>query len=126
MLIRSKNGILQRSARFFGTLLNTKSLMLNPDLVEHVTQRPTTEATRRLGAAPDFEEVKRATNGLQNRNAGGHNSLPAELPKVEDDEPIFLEGLHAILDRVWNGDRVPQECKDATIKVLCKKGDRSS
>ena len=126
VLLRNKEDILQRWAGFFGTLLNTKSPTLNPDIAEKVTQRPATRATRRLGAAPDLEEVERATKGLQNWKAPGHDSLPAELLKIDDDEPVVLERLHAILVDVWNGGEIPQEWKDATIKVLYKKGDRSN
>ncbi|CAB1110313.1 unnamed protein product [Ectocarpus sp. CCAP 1310/34] len=53
--------------------------------------------------------------------------LAAELLKVDgDDEPIVLERLRAIFVEVWNGGEMPQEWKDAIIKVLYKKGDRSN
>ncbi|CAB1114372.1 unnamed protein product [Ectocarpus sp. CCAP 1310/34] len=125
VLLRSKNDILRRWARFFGTLPNTKSPTLHPDIIEQVTQRPATRATRWMGAALDLEEVERATNGLQNRKAPGNDSLHAELLKIDnDDEPIVLEYLHTILVIiVWNEEEIPQEWKDATIKVLYNKGD---
>ncbi|CAN0164198.1 unnamed protein product [Ectocarpus sp. 4 AP-2014] len=127
VLLRRKNDILQRWARFFGTLFNTKSPNLNPDIIEQVTQRPATRATRRLGAVPDLDQVERATKGLPNWKAPGNDSLPAELLKIDDDEePIALEHLHAILVEVRNGGEIPQEWKDATIIVLYKKGDRSN
>ncbi|CAB1114327.1 unnamed protein product [Ectocarpus sp. CCAP 1310/34] len=56
----------------------------------------------------------------------GHDSLPAELLKIDDDELFVLGHLHTILVKVWNGGDVPREWKDATIKVLYKKGDRSN
>ncbi|CAB1110223.1 unnamed protein product [Ectocarpus sp. CCAP 1310/34] len=97
VLLRRKNDILKRWARFFGTLLNTKSPTLNPDVIEQVTHRPATRATRRLGEVPDLEEVERATKGLQNWKAPGNDSLPAELLKIDDhdEEPIVLKHLHA-------------------------------
>ncbi|CAB1100204.1 unnamed protein product [Ectocarpus sp. CCAP 1310/34] len=61
-----------------------------------------------------------------NWKAPGNDSLPAELLKIDDDddeEPIVLEHFHAILVEVWNGGEIPQEWKDATIKVLYKKGN---
>ncbi|CAB1101396.1 unnamed protein product [Ectocarpus sp. CCAP 1310/34] len=126
VLLWSKNDILQRWARFFGTLLNTKSPTLNPDIIEQVMQRPATCAIRRLGAVPDPEEVERATKGLQNWKAPGNDSLPAELLKIDDDdeESIVMEDLRAIFVKTWNGGEIPQEWKDTTIKVLYKKGDR--
>jgi len=62
--------------------------------------------------------------GLLNWKAPGHDSLPPELLKIDDDEPVALERLHTILVGVWNGREIPREWKDATIKVFYKKGDR--
>ncbi|CAB1110683.1 unnamed protein product [Ectocarpus sp. CCAP 1310/34] len=127
VLLRNKNAILKRWRRFFDTLLNSKSPTLNPDVVEQVTQRPATRATRRLAAVPDLEEVEVATKGLGNWKAVGPDLLAAELLKVDgDDEPVVLERLRAIFVEVWNGGEMPQEWKDAIIKVLYKKGGRSN
>ncbi|CAB1102236.1 unnamed protein product [Ectocarpus sp. CCAP 1310/34] len=118
--------ILQRWARLFSTLLNTKSPTLNPDIIERVTQRPATRDTKRLGEAPELEEVERATKGFKNWKAPGVEMLPAELLKIDDDEPFVLGHIHPILVKVWNGGDIPQKRKDATIKLLYKKGDRSN
>eukprot|EP00752_Nemacystus_decipiens_P005560 g5031.t1 len=127
VLLRNKDAILKRWRRFFDTLLNSKFSTLNPDVVEQVAQRPTTRATRRLAAVPDPEEVEAATKGLWNWKAVGPDLLAAELLKVDgDDEPIVRERLCAIFVEVWNGGEMPQKWKDATIKVLYKKGDRSN
>ena len=51
VLLRDKGEILQRWARFFSTLLNTRSPKLNPAIIEEVQQRPaapTTEIRYRL------------------------------------------------------------------------------
>eukprot|EP00752_Nemacystus_decipiens_P015919 g14226.t1 len=125
VLLRHKDAILKRWRRFFDTLLNSKSSTLNPDVVEQVAQRPTTRATRRLAAVPDPEEVEVATKRLGNWKAVGPDLLAAELLKVDgNDEPIVRERLRAIFVEVWNGGEMPQKWKDATIKVLYKKGDR--
>ncbi|CAB1102622.1 unnamed protein product [Ectocarpus sp. CCAP 1310/34] len=126
VLLRNRDDILQRWARFFSTLLNTKSPTLKPGIIERVPQRPATSDTQRLGDVPEIEEVARATKGLKNWKAPGHDSLPAELLKIDDDEPFVLRHLHTILVKVWNGGDIPREWKDATIKVLYKKGDRSN
>ncbi|CAB1098711.1 unnamed protein product [Ectocarpus sp. CCAP 1310/34] len=131
VLLRNRDGILQRWARFFSTLLNIKSPNLNPDIITRVTQRPATRGTQRLGEwlveVPDLEDVARATKGLKNWKAPDHDSLPAELLKIDDDEPFVLGHLHTILVKVWNGGVIPrEEWKDATIKVLYKEGDRSN
>ncbi|CAB1107939.1 unnamed protein product [Ectocarpus sp. CCAP 1310/34] len=125
VLLRNRDDILQRWARFFSTLLNTKSPTLNPDIIERMTQRPATRDTQRLGDVPELEEVARATKGLKNWKAPGNDSLPAEMLKIDDDEPFVQGHLYTILVKVWNGGDIPREWKDATIKVLYKKGDRS-
>ena len=130
VLLRSKAEILQRWARFFGTLLNTKSPKLNPAIIEEVKQRPAAPTTRDsvpLGSAPTLEETRRAIRGMHKWKAPGPDSLVAELLKIDElAEPIVLERFHAILVEVWTGGQVPQQWKDATIKVLYKKSDRSN
>ena len=80
-----------------------------------------------LGSAPTLEETRRAIRGMHNWKAPGPDSLVAGLLKIDEPaEPIVLERFHAILDEVWTGGEVPQQWKDATIKVLYKKSDRSN
>ena len=58
----------------------------------------------------------------------GPGLLAAELLKIDDDddEPGVLERLRAIFVEVRSGGEMPQEWKDATIKVLYKKPDWST
>ena len=64
---------------------------------------------------------------MQNWKAPGPDSLVAELLKIDEPaEPIVLERFHAILVEVWTRGEVPQQWKDAIIKVLYKKSDRSN
>ena len=64
---------------------------------------------------------------MHNWKAPGPDSLVAELLKIDEPaEPIVLERFHAILVKAWTGGEVPQQWKDATIKVLYKKSDRSN
>ena len=129
-MLRDKAEILQRWARFFGTLLNTKSPKLNPTIIEEAQQRPAAPTTRHsvpLGSAPTLEETRREIRGMHNWKAPSPDSLVAELLKIDEPaEPIVLERFHAILVEVWTGGEVPQQWKDATIKVLYKKSDRSN
>ena len=122
--------ILQRWARFFSTLLNTKSPTLNPATIGEVQQRPaapTTGDSVLLGSALTLEETGSAIRGMHNWKVPGPDSRLVELLKIDElAEPIVLERFHASLVEVWNGGEVPQQWKDATIKVLYKKSDPSN
>ena len=130
VLLTDKAEILQRWARFFSTLLKTKSPKLNPAIIEEVQQRPaapTTGDSVPLRSAPTLEETRRAIRGMHNWKAPGPDSLVAELLKIDEPaEPIVLERFHAIVVEVWTGGEVPRQWKNATIKVLYKKSDRSN
>ena len=140
-LLRDKGDILRRWERLSGNLLNTKSPTLQPSIVEKVQQRrkappppPPPPGARSqieepisLEAEPKYVETQKAVRVMANWKAPGADSLPVELLKVDDPtrEPVVLKHFHAILVRVWRGEEIPQEWKDATIKVLHKKSDRS-
>ena len=64
---------------------------------------------------------------MGNWKAPGADSLPVELLKLDDPtrEPGVLKHFYSNLVRVWRGEKIPQEWKDATIKVFHKKSDRS-
>ena len=72
-------------------------------------------------------EVEEAIRALANRKAVGLDGLPAELLKVLADEGELntLGKLNDIIVAVWRGGGVPQQWKDATIKVLHTKKDRT-
>lgn len=67
VLLRNKDDILQRWARFFGTLLNTRvphpEPTLNPDAIDKVTLQLDTPATQ----------------GARTRPAGASSERPAEM-----------------------------------------------
>ena len=134
-LMRDKGDILRRWERFFGNLLNTKSPTLQTSIVEKVQQRrkaPPPGARSQIGelisleAEPTNAETLQAVLAMANCKALGADSLPVELLKLDDPtrEPVVLKHFHAILVRVWRGEEIPQEWKDATIKVLHNKSDR--
>ena len=136
-LLRDKGDILRRWERFFGNMLNTKSLALQPSIAEKVQQRrkapppPPPGARSQIGKPRSFEveptytEMQKAVRAMANWNAPGADSLPVELLKLDDPTrvPVVLKHFHAILVRVGRGEEIPQEWKDATIKVLHKKSD---
>ena len=60
---------------------------------------------------------------MLNWKAVGPDGLPAELLKI--DQPAVAQCFHNILVNVWLTGEVPQQWKDAIIKVLHKKKDRT-
>ena len=72
-------------------------------------------------------QVEEAIRALANRKVVGFDGLPAELVKVLADEGEWntLGKFHDIIVAVWRGGGVPQQWKDATVKVLHKKKDRT-
>jgi len=120
VLLRNKGEIRSRWVRFFNTLLNTKSPKLDPTILERFPTRPVALS---LGDEPTMIEMTEAIRSMANEKAVGPDSLPAELLKLDD--PDILQHFHSILLAVWREGEVPQQWKDATIKVLHKKKDRS-
>ena len=80
-----------------------------------------------LEAESSYAETLQAVRAMVNWKAPGTDSLPVERLKLNDPtrESVVLRHFHAILIRVWRGEKIPQEWKDAAIKVLYNKSDRS-
>ena len=138
-LLRDKGDILRRRERFFANLLKTKSPALQSSIAEKVQQRrkapPSPSGARlqigesiSLEAEPTYAETLQAVRAMANWKAPGADSLPVELLNLDDPtrEPVVLRHFDAIFVRVWRGEEIPQEWKNATIKVLYKKSDQSA
>ena len=123
-LLQDNALIRERWVRWFHKLLNTKSPFLDPSIVDELQQWP---PCRPLDDVPSRYEVEEAIGRLANRNAVGPNGLPAKLLKVLADEGELntLGNFHDIIVAVCRGGGVPQQWKDAMIKVLHKKNDRT-
>ena len=81
--------------RFFRSLLNAKSDMLDPGIPKRLTQQPVASA---LGIDPTEEEIVTAMKAMTNVKAVGPDGLPAELLKLglqQEDRIILLE-LHRL------------------------------
>ena len=122
-LLRDKGRIRERWVRFFRSLLNSESDMLDADIQKKLPQHPVASA---LGIEPTEEEIVTATKAMANAKAVGPDGLPAELLKLglQQDRTILRE-LHRLTILLWRQGRVPQQWKDAVIKVLYKKGDKT-
>ena len=122
-MLRDKGRIRKRWVRFFRSLLNAKSDMLDPDIPKRLPQHPGASA---LGIEPTEEEITTAIKAMSNVKAVGPDGLPAELLKlgVQQDRTILLE-LHRPTTLIWCEGKVPQQWKDAVVTVLHKKGDKT-
>ena len=74
-----------------------------------------------------MSETKKALRSMANGKAMGPDELPVELLKLglSDSSHEILLPFHDIIVAVWTTGEVPQEWKDANIKVLHKKKDRT-
>ena len=109
--------------RFFHSLLNVESDMLDPDIPKSWPQHPVASALR---IKPTKEDNATAMKAMANTKAVGPDSLPAELLKLEvqQDRTILLE-LHLLNTVIWREGKVSLQWKDAIITVLYKKGDKT-
>ena len=122
-LLRDKGRIRERWVRFFRSLLNTKSDMLDPDIPKKLPQQPVASA---LGIEPTEEEIATAMKAMANEKAVGADGLPTKLLKLglQQDRTILLE-LDRLTTLIWREGKVPQQWKDAFITVLHEKGDKT-
>ena len=122
-LLRNKGCIRERWVRFFRSLLNSKSDLLDPDTSKRLPQHPVANAH---GIEPTEEEIATAIKAMANAKVVGPDGLPAELLKLglQQDRTILLE-LHRLTTLIWREGKVPQQWKDAVITVLHKKGDKT-
>ena len=123
-LLRKLDEIRARWRRYFTSLLDTTSATLNRTIIEGLSQKPTALS---LGDPPVVRETKKALRSMANGKAMGPDELPAELLKLglSDSSHEILLAFHDIIVAVWMTGEVPQEWKDATIKVLHNKKDRT-
>ena len=91
-LLQDKRRIRKRWARFFRSLLNAKSDMIDPDIPKRLARQPVTSA---IGTEPTEEEVATAMKAMSNAKAVGSDGLPEELLKLgqRQNRSILLE-LH--------------------------------
>ena len=122
-LLCDRGRIRERWVRFFRSLLNSKSDIVDPYISKRLPQQSVTSA---LGIEPTEEEIATAMKTMANEKAVGPHGLPAELLKLglQQDRTILLE-FHRLTTLIWREGEVPQEWNDAVITVLHKNGDKT-
>ena len=105
-LLRDKGRIRERWVRFFRSLLNSKSDMLDPDIPKRLPRRPVASA---LGIESTEQEIATAMEAMANEKAVGPDRLPAELLKLglQQNRTILLE-FHRLTTLIWREGKVPQ------------------
>ena len=93
-LLQDKGRIRERWVRFFRSLLNAKSNMLDLDILKRLPGQIVASA---LGMEPTEEEFATVMKAMENSKAVGSGALPAELLKLElqQNQTILLE-LHRL------------------------------
>ena len=119
-LLRKLKYIRVRWRRYFASLLNTNLA----DLIEGLSPKSIDSS---LVYPPVVNGTKTALRPIANDKAMGPDELPVELLKLglSDIAHEILLAFHGIIVAVWMTGQVPQEWKDASIKVLHKKKDRT-
>ena len=122
-MLRDSELILGRWARFFGTLLNSKSGKLKVDIIEEL---PQWRIAHDIGVEQTESEVIGALRSMANAKAVGPDELPVELLKLGiNHNPTVLREFHRVIKLVWHQREVPQRWRDAVKKVLHKRKDRA-
>ena len=122
-MLRDSGLILGRWARFFGTLLNSKSDKLKVGIIEELPPWP---IAHDLGVEKTESEVIGALRSMANTKAVGLDELPVELLKLGINlDPTVLREFHGVFKMVWHQRKVPQRWRDAVIKVLHKRKYRA-
>ena len=106
--------------RFFRSLLNAKSDMLDPDRPK---KRPQQSFASALGVEPMEEEIATAMKAMGSTKAVGPDGLPVELLKFGLQDQTMLLEFHRLTTLIWREGKFPQQWKDAVITALHKKGD---
>ena len=117
-LLRDKGRIHEEWVRFFRSLLDAKSVMLDPDIPKRLPQHPVASA---LGI-----ELTEEDKGSGKRESSWAGRPSAELLKfgLQQDRTILLE-LHRLTILIWREGKVPQQWKDAVNTILHRKGDKT-
>ena len=107
-LLRDKGRTRERWVRFFRSLLNSKSDMLDANITKRLPQHPVASA---LGIEPTEKEIATAMKAMMaNAKAVGPDGLPAELLKLglQQDRTTVRE-LHRLTILIWRQGKVPQQ-----------------
>ena len=109
VLLRDVELIHERWVRWLHTILNAKSLRLDPSITEGLDQWP---ENMPLGVQPTMQEMTDAIRSLVNGKAVGPDGVFVELFQVTlNGDPALRRRLLDIVVCIWRGGDVPQQWK---------------
>ena len=120
MLIKEQEGLKNRWAEHFSTLLNRPSTV-DPTALQQVPQQP---ALDDLDLPPSMDELTKAIKQTNSGRASDKYGIPAEIYKaaVPRAKGVFLD----IIQRIWDLEKMPEDFRDALIVALYKnKGSKA-
>ena len=123
-LLRDKGRIRERWVRFFHSLLNSKSDMLDADIPKRLPQHPVASA---LGIEPTDEKIATAMKAMANTKAVGPDGLPADLLKLglQQDRTI-LRVLHRLTILIWRQGKSHSSGNMRSLQYSTKRATRWS
>ena len=115
-LIKDQEGLRNRWAEHFSTLLNRLSTV-DPTALKQIPQRPTLND---LDLPPSMDEaIKQMNSG----RASVKDGIPAEIYKTAG--PRAMKVFLDIIQHIWDQEKMPEDFPDALIVALYKnKGSR--
>ncbi len=120
ILHKDKQGILERWAEHFNTLLNQNN-PTDPTVLQRLPKLP---PAHELDDPPRFSEVLAAVRSLKDNKSAGPDGIPAEA--LKNGGYLLTKNLHQLIQIIWAQKTVPQDWKDSHIVTIHKKkGDKS-
>ena len=114
MLIKDQEGLRNRWAEHFSTLLNRPSTV-DPTALEQVPQQTTLND---LDLTPSMDELTKAIQQTNYGRAPGKDGIPAEIYKATG--PRAMEVFLDIIQSIWDQEKTPEDFRDALIVALYK------
>ena len=119
-LIKDQEGLRNRWAEHFNTLLNRPSTVC-PSAIDQIPQQPVMEE---LDIPPTRAEITKAIGQMNSDRASGKDGIPAEVYQAAG--PGAIEAFQTIIQRIWEQEKMPEDFRDALIVALYKnKGSKA-
>jgi hypothetical protein len=71
---------------------------------------------------PSREKIERALKYFKNNNAGGADSIAAEL--LKNGRPNLVDALHAVIQQAWTNEKLPRSWTEVVLCPVYKKGGK--